>query len=70
MTIVTLIPFNISQDCLVIVSCFVLLTINAQEVKDLIQNKASTDIPKKRIKLAVDHIKGEALTKVILLFMG
>ena len=41
--------------------------INAQEVKDLIQNlktnKASIGIPNKCVKLAVDHIS-EALTKV------
>ena len=46
---------------------FMFHAINAQEVKDLIQNlksnKASIGIPNKCIKLAVDHIS-EALTKV------
>ena len=46
---------------------FMFRAINAQEVKDLIQNwksnKASIGIPNKCVKLAVDHIS-EALTKV------
>ena len=46
---------------------FIFRAINAQEVKDLMQNlksnKASIDIPNKCVKLAVDHIS-EALTKV------
>ena len=46
---------------------FMFRAINAQEVKDLIQNlksnKASNGIPNKCVKLAVDHIS-EALTKV------
>ena len=71
MTIVTLIPFNISQDCLVINS-FMFCAINVQEVKDLIHNlksnKASIGIPNKCIKLALDHIS-EALPKVILLLV-
>ena len=46
---------------------FMFLAINAQEVKDLIQNlksnKASVGIPNKCIRLAVDH-NSEAVTKV------